>query len=114
MAKPKKETRIKQVRERLESLCEGLPKKKAAVALPLIEQAAFMQITLEDLQRDVLADGCTEEYQNGRNQSGMKAAAALQAYNSVVKNFAAICERLDRILPEGTGGSKLRELLEDD
>lgn len=114
MAKASKQTRIKKVRTRLESLCEGLPEKKKAVALPLIEQAAFMQITLEDLQKDILADGCTEEYQNGKNQSGMKATASLQAYNAMVKNFAGICERLDRILPEGVGGSKLLSLLNDD
>lgn len=114
MAKAKKETRIKKVRTRLESLCAGLPEKKRAVALPLIEQAAFMQITLEDLQQDILGEGCTEEYQNGKNQSGVKATASLQAYNSMVKNFAGICERLDRILPESAGGSKLRALLDDD
>jgi len=112
MGKPKKETRIKNIRIRLESLCEGLPEKKKSVALPLIEQAAFMQITLEDLQKEILADGCVEAYQNGKNQSGMKATAAMQAYNAMVKNFAGICERLDRILPDG-GGSKLRSFLDD-
>lgn len=114
MAKASKPTRIKKVRKQLESLCEGLPEKKRAVALPLIEQAAFMQITLADLQKDILDEGCTEEYQNGRNQSGMKATASLQAYNAMVKNFAGICERLDRILPDGVGGSKLLSLLNDD
>ena len=114
MAKPSKETRIKKVRKTLESLCEGLSEKKKAVALPLIEQAAFMQITLADLQKDILGEGCIEEYQNGKNQSGMKATASLQAYNAMVKNFAGICERLDRILPEGIGGSKLMSFLTDD
>lgn len=114
MAKAKKETRIKQVLKRLEALCDGLPDKKRAVALPLVKQAAFMQITLEDLQAEILAEGCVEEYQNGKNQAGMKATAALQAYNATVKNFAGICERLDRILPENIGGSKLRSLLSDD
>lgn len=114
MAKASKQTQIKKVRTRLESLCVGLPEKKRAVALPLIEQAAFMQITLEDLQKDILGEGCVEEYQNGKNQSGMKATASLQAYNAMVKNFAGICERLDRILPEGVGGSKLLSLMRDD
>lgn len=114
MAKKKKETRIAEVREKLIKLCEGLPDKKRVVAVPLIDQAAFMQVTLEDLQKEINQGGCTEEYQNGKNQSGNKATAALQAYNSMVKNFAGVCERLDRILPDSPVGSKLAELMRDD
>ena len=114
MAKKRKETRILEVQRELESLCEGLSQKKRAVALPLIAQAAFMQITLEDLQKEIIQGGCTEGYQNGRNQSGNKATAALQAYNSMVKNYAGVCERLDRILPDSPVGGKLMALLNED
>lgn len=114
MGKKKKETRISEVQRELVKLCEGLPEKKRAVALPLISQAAFMQVTLEDLQEEINKAGCTEEYQNGKNQSGNKATAALQAYNSMVKNYAGVCERLDRILPDSPVGGKLLALLIDE
>ena len=114
VAKKKKETRIAEVRKKLRGLCDGLAEKKRAVAIPLIDQAAFMQVTLEDLQAEINQGGCTEEYQNGKNQSGNKATAALQAYNCMVKNFAGVCERLDRILPDSPIGGKLAELMRDD
>ena len=84
------------------------------MALPLVEQAAFMRITLEDLQKQINEEGCVEEYQNGKNQQGFKTTAALQAYNSTVKNYAAVCERLDRILPQSPAGNKLMAFLNDD
>ena len=109
-----KEQRIKSEFSKLKKLCDGLPQNKLAVAMPLIEQAAFMRITLTDLQKEINEAGCVEEYQNGRNQSGFKVTAALQAYNSTVKNYAAVCERLDRILPASSVGSKLAALMADD
>lgn len=114
MAEKTKEQRIKTEFNKLKKLCNGLPKNKLAVTLPLIEQAAFMRITLADLQKEISEAGCVEEYQNGRNQSGFKVTAALQAYNSTVKNYAAVCERLDRILPASPVGSKLAALLNDE
>ena len=117
MAKRKektKEERIAAEFKQLKKLCDGLGQNKLAVAMPLIEQAAFMRITLADLQKEINEAGCVEEYQNGRNQSGFKTTAALQAYNSTVKNYAAVCERLDRILPASPVGSKLAALMADD
>lgn len=45
-------------------MTEGLSKTKLAVALPLIEQAAFIRITL---QKQINEEGCVEEYQNGKS-----------------------------------------------
>ena len=113
MAKTK-EDRVKKELKALKKLTEGLSPSKLAVALPLIEQAAFMRVTLADLQTEINEIGCVEEYKNGREQSGFKVTAALQAYNSTVKNYAAVCERLDRILPATSAGSKLAALMSDE
>lgn len=114
MAEKTIEQRIRAEKNRLRKLCKDLPESKRAIALPLVEQAAFMRVTLDDLQEKINEAGGVDEYQNGRNQAGYKVAAALQAYNSTVKNYAAVCERLDRILPASSGGSKLKALLADD
>lgn len=109
-----KEQRVKAAARKLKALTVGLSKNKLAVALPLVEQAAFMRVTLDDLQKQINEEGCVEEYQNGKNQQGFKTTAALQAYNSTVKNYAAVCERLDRILPQQAAvGSKLQKFLDD-
>ena len=113
-SEPTKEQRVAAEARKLKKLAKGLSESKLAVVVPLIEQAAFMRITLDDLQKQINEEGCVEEYQNGKNQQGFKITAALQAYNSTVKNYAAVCERLDRILPQSPGGGKLAALLADD
>ena len=56
-----------------------LPKNQMAIVEPLIQNAAFMKITLDDLQKSINADGCSEEYMNGANQYGKKASADLHS-----------------------------------
>lgn len=99
MAKPKKDTRIKSELDRLKKLYAELPQSKLAIVIPLLENAAFMKITLDDLQTSINANGCSEEYKNGENQYGKKAAADLQAYNSLIKNYNTISDRLEKLLP---------------
>ncbi|MEN1934206.1 hypothetical protein AAIE21_01055 [Paenibacillus sp. 102] len=73
-----KEKRIKREMTRLNSLLKNLePKKKRAVS-SLIKNAAFMAVTLEDLQEEINKNGTTEHYQNGANQFGVKKSSAVE------------------------------------
>lgn len=54
--------------------------------------------------------GCSEEYMNGANQYGKKASADLQAYNSLIKNYNTVTERLGKLLPPEKRMSKLEML----
>ena len=65
--------------QRLKKIYSALPKNKLAIVTPLLENAAFMKITLDDLQESINANGCSDEDKNGANQYGKKAAADLQA-----------------------------------
>lgn len=67
--------------------------------LPLIQNAAFMRVALDDLQEIIAEQGPVEQYQNGANQYGTKQSAALQSYNSLVKNYAAVIKNLFGLLP---------------
>ena len=66
---------------------------------PILQNAAFMRVTLEDLQQLILEEGVVDEYQNGENQHGKKQSAALQSYNALVKNYAAVSKTLTQMLP---------------
>ncbi len=94
-----KEERIKREFSRLARIYKVLPKNKLAIVTPLLENAAFMRITLEDLQANINKNGCSDEYKNGENQYGKKAAADLQAYNSLIKNYNIVSDRLEKLLP---------------
>lgn len=111
MARKKKETRIAEEFKRLDELFTRLPGNKYALVLPLLENAAFMKVELEDLRTAISANGSTETYQNGANQKGQKASAELQAYTAMIKQYCAISERLEKMLPAEVAKSKLQELL---
>lgn len=102
--------RIKKEKARLAKIYACLPENKLAIITPLIENAAFMKITLDDLQESINTNGCSEEYKNGENQYGKKAAADLQAYNQLIKNYNKVSERLESLLPP-TKSNKLGELM---
>ncbi len=110
--KPKKtkEDRIKREKTRLNRIYKALESGKYALAYPLIENAAFMRITLDDLQASLNTNGCSDDYQNGANQFGRKASAELQAYNSLFKNYNTVMERLEKLLPPEQRKSKLDEM----
>ncbi|WP_353423994.1 hypothetical protein [Christensenella massiliensis] len=113
MAKLSKESRIKRELERLKKIYADLPSGKLSIVTPLLENAAFMKITLDDLQKSINENGCSDEYKNGENQYGKKAAADLQAYNSLIKNFNTISDRLEKLLPAEKGKGRLGALMNE-
>lgn len=99
MPKKTKETRIREETIRLNILFEGVDANQRSIVSPLIQNAAFMRIALEDLMETINAEGVTEIYQNGANQKGVKQSAALQAYNSTMKVYAPVIKTLAGLLP---------------
>ena len=93
------DSRIAAEIDRISKYFDRVSESQRAIALPLIENAAFMRIVLEDLQEIIKNEGVTESYQNGANQFGIKQSASLQSYNSLIKNYAAVIKTLDKMLP---------------
>ena len=98
MAEATKEARIKREQTRLTRHFSGIEPRYKAIATPLIQNAAFMKATLEDLQEIINEEGLIDEYRNGSSQNGMKQSAALQGYNAMVKNYTAVTKALGNIL----------------
>lgn len=92
--------RIEKEKRRLSSIFTKIdPKSKKAIQ-SLIENAAFMAITLQDLQESMNKDGVISKYQNGENQWGTKKSPEVEIYNTMVKNHAAIIKQLTELLPK--------------
>ena len=94
-----KEERINDELTRISRRFEKADGNQRAIAAPLIQNAAFMKVTLEDLQEIINAEGVVDEYKNGANQYGMKQSATLQSYNALIKNYASVIKTLSQILP---------------
>lgn len=113
MAKAKKETRIKKEKQRLLEIFEGLDRNKLETCYALIDRAAFLTVSLEDLEIELNEKGWTETYTNGRNQEGIKKAAAAEAHISLTKNLNAIMKQLLDLVPAAKGKSRLAEMMDD-
>lgn len=91
---------IKKRIRKLKRTYKDLPKEKMLLAEPLIKNAAFMEVQLYELQRTIEQNGTHDDYQNGANQFGKKISADLQAYNSLIKSYNMVNQRLENMLPE--------------
>ena len=94
-----KEESIEAERERLKALFADLDANQLQTAAGLISSAAFLRVTLEDLEEEINAAGCTEEYINGSNQSGVKVSAACQAYAQLNTKYQSTMQKLLKIVP---------------
>ena len=86
--------------QRISIYFESLDENEKAVIDPLIRNAAFQRVALDDLQEIIAEQGPIESYQNGQYQSGLKQSAALQSYNSTMKVYAAVVKNLFGLLPK--------------
>lgn len=94
-----KEERIYNEKVRLAALFEELDRAKFFAILGLIEMAAFMKITLDDLAEEISKNGTTDHYVNGGNQSGEKVSAQLSAFNKTCALYEKVTRQLMKELP---------------
>ena len=107
-----KEARIKKEVRRLKAVFKDLDQNKLKTVDALIKRAAFITVSLEDLEDELNETGWTEVYTNGKNQEGVKKSAAAEAHISLTKNLNAIMKQLlDLVPPAQKKGSKLQELM---
>lgn len=111
VAKASKETRIKREKKRLNEIFKDLEENKLKTCRALIDRAAFITVSLEDLEAQLNVIGFTEFYQNGENQSGWKKSAAADVHISLTKNLNAIVKQLLDLVPPAQKASRLEELM---
>jgi hypothetical protein len=111
MPKIKKSTRIAKEKKRLMGIFSGLEENKLQTCYALIDRAAFITVSLEDLEEELNETGWTEAYTNGQNQEGIKQAAAAGVHISLTKNLNAIMKQLLDLVPPAQKASRLDALM---
>lgn len=111
MAKPKKSTRVAKEKARLLEIFKDLEPNKLKTCHALIDRAAFITVSLQDLEEMLNETGWVEYYQNGENQSGLKKAAAADVHISLTKNLNAIVKQLLELVPPAQKESRLNALM---
>ena len=95
-----KDTLIKKEVTKLTGIFKGLSAGTKNSITNLINEAAFMSVSLSELRKIINEKGYTEIYQNGENQKGVKKSAEVDIYNSLIKHYMAIMKQLLELLPK--------------
>lgn len=85
---------------RLSKLLNDVDVKSKKIVNSLISNAAFMAVTLDELQETMNEKGVVSEYQNGENQWGTKKSPEVEIYNTMIKNHASIMKQLTDLRPK--------------
>lgn len=95
-----REARFKKELARLRKALAELNPDNAKLLDGLVNDAAFMAVTLEEARLMIRRDGIIEEYQNGANQCGRKKSSAVEVYDKMVntqmKLVKQICEGMSQ------------------
>ena len=94
-----KEQKISLELSRLKRIYKKLDPNIFKTVEPLLENAAFMARSLEELQEIINEEDYITEYQNGENQWGTKQSDAGKTHLAMTKNHAAIIKQLTDICP---------------
>ena len=87
---------------KLKRIFKNLDKDAKTFAEKLIKKAAFMDVTLEELQRKVADEGTIVTAVNGNGFEVTMEHPALKTYNTMIKNYIQTMKQLADFLPEDT------------
>lgn len=90
---------------------KDLEPNKLKTCAALIDRAAFITVSLEDLEERLNDTGWVETYQNGENQYGLKKSAAADVHISLTKNLNAIVKQLLELVPPAQKSSRLEAMM---
>ncbi|WP_244833382.1 hypothetical protein [Clostridium sp. BJN0001] len=95
-----KDILIKKEIKKINALFKDLDKHVKKSVESLIQNAAYMAVTLRELQDTLNQNGLISEYQNGENQWGTKKSPEVEIYNTMVKNFISAMKAINDYLPK--------------
>ncbi len=97
-----KEKEIKKEAARIKKLYKDLPEERKKLAEKLIERAAFMAVSLAEMEQKINTEGQVVKMPQGDYEIE-RAHPLLTVYNSMIKNYTAAIKQLDAFIT-GTGG----------
>lgn len=95
-----KEKRIKKEISKLKKIFSGLSETKKKLCESLIENAAFMAVTLEELQETIKDEGAIGEFTNGNGFGVLQEHPAQKTYNTMINRYASVMKQLIDMLPD--------------
>ena len=106
-----KEKKIKQEINRVKKLYKDFPKEKLKVIEGLINEVAFMKISLEETREDLVKNGMTELFVQG-SQEFNRERPEVKIYTTLIQRYSNVMKQLIDLLPPEEKKEEKDELLE--
>lgn len=90
---------IKKEEKKLNTIFKDIPEDKKSLCEGLIKNAAFMYVTLEELQKEINENGAMIKYQSGNGFDTIRDNPAQKAYTTMISRYTGIIEQLNKMLP---------------
>jgi hypothetical protein len=85
--------------KRLTGLFKDIERNKRLTAKGLVEEAAYMRITLQELKKEIDKEGPIDEMPQG-DYSILREHPALKSYNTMVQRYTNIIDKLTNLHPK--------------
>jgi hypothetical protein len=94
-----KDKLIKKEITRLNRILKDIDKNKKASAEGLIQEAAFMRATLQELKEQINRNGVVDEMPQG-DYTILRESPAVKTYNTMIQRYTTVCKELFNLLPK--------------
>jgi len=105
-----KDRQTKKEMLKLRRLFKNLPKDKMKAADGLIQEAAFMKVTLEETRHVIDQEGILEKFEQGA-QKFLREHPATKVYNTMINRYATVCKQLFDMVPDPEAGKQAEDEL---
>lgn len=96
-----KDKRIKKEIRRLRKIYKDIDKDNQAIIEGLIQRAAYMRVTLEDWEIDIMENGYYEMFtQSEKTEPYERERPVARLYNTMNKNYQSIIKQLSDLVPK--------------
>ena len=107
-----KDELIKREITRLTNLFKEIDKNKRLTAKGLIEEAAYMRITLQELKKEIDKSGPIDVMPQGE-YSILREHPALKSYNTMVQRYTNVIDKLTNLFPKNNIKKEIDDGFED-
>lgn len=94
-----KEKAIKKEENRLKRIYKNIENNKKSTIEGLIQRAAFMRISLDEMEQDINENGFTEPFSQGKQEPYLRQRPVADIYNKMNTSYQKIIKQLTDLLP---------------
>jgi len=102
---------IKAEIKRIKKIVDDMEPAKRKIIDGLLNDAAFMAVTLHEVRQIITRDGVIDTYQNGANQSGRKKSSAVEVYDRMVNTYAKVVRQICDEMPAGARSDAANDIM---